>query len=128
MTGESLKGRRLREEYRSMAESTDPVLAQALNEIFFPHFWEKRLSLKDSDRKLVHYTSAENALRILTDKAIMLRSTVCMNDHSEVQHGHKLVQKCFLENDAILHKQFVAAFEEISTGVASESRTEKEAE
>jgi hypothetical protein len=61
-----------------MAESTDPVLAQKLNEIFFPHFWEKRTSFRESDRQLVHYTSAENALRIITEKAIMLRSTVCM--------------------------------------------------
>src|ERR1700742_3802814 len=82
-----------------MADSVDPVLVQKLNEIFFPHFWEKRLSLKESDRRLVHYTSAENALRILTDKAIVLRSTVCMNDYSEVQHGHRLVQRCFFENE-----------------------------
>lgn len=104
-----------------MAESTDPILAQRLNEIFFPHFWEKRVSLKESDRKLVHYTSAENALRIITDKSIMLRSTVCMNDHSEVQHGHRLVQKCFLDSDGTLHRQFLTAFDEISPGVASEA-------
>lgn len=104
-----------------MAESTDPALAQKLNEIFFPHFWEKRLSLKDSDRRLVHYTSAENALRILTEKQIMLRSTVCMNDHSEVQHGHKLVQSCFLDNGSTLHKQFVSAFDDVFPGVAAEA-------
>jgi hypothetical protein len=101
-----------------MADSIDPALAEKLNTVFFPHFWEKRLSLRDSDRKLVHYTSAENALRIISEKAIMLRSTVCMNDHSEVQHGHKLVHKCFMDNDAILQKQFVAVLDEVSGGVA----------
>jgi Protein of unknown function (DUF2971) len=104
-----------------MAESTDPVLVQKLNEIFFPHFWEKRTSLKESNRKLVHYTSAQNALRIITEKTMMLRSTVCMNDYSEVQHGHKLVQSCFFENDNDLLNQFVAAFDEISAGVANEA-------
>jgi hypothetical protein len=104
-----------------MVESTDPILAAKLNEIFFPHFWEKRISLRDSDRKLVHYTSAENAHRILTEKAIMLRSTVCMNDRSEVQHGHALVHKCFLDDEASLHKQFLAAFDEIAAGVANEA-------
>ncbi len=106
-----------------MAESSDPVLVQKLNEIFFPHFWEKRLALKESDRKLVHYTSAENALRIITEKAIMLRSTVCMNDYSEVQHGHKLVQSCFFENDKGLLKQFVEAFDEACSGAANEAFT-----
>jgi hypothetical protein len=37
--------------------------------------------------RLVHYTSAEAAYRIITDKKVWLRSSAVMNDFSEITHG-----------------------------------------
>jgi hypothetical protein len=48
----------------------------------------KRLQeLKDSGRKLAHYTSAENGLNIIKGKTIWLRNAAVMNDFSEIEHG-----------------------------------------
>jgi hypothetical protein len=101
-----------------MSQQVPLETLEKLNAIFFPHFWEMRKSLRDSQRKLVHYTSAENALRILTEQSIMLRSTVCMNDYSEVRHGHELVQKCLHENADLLLKQLIILCDQIHPGAA----------
>ena len=64
-----------------------------------PYAVAKRKSLRQSDRKLLHYTTGENALAILESKAIWLRNAALMNDFSEVTHGwrclkHALDQGC----------------------------------
>ena len=43
--------------------------------------------LKDSGRKLAHYTTAENGLKIIQSKTIWLRNAALMNDFSEIEHG-----------------------------------------
>jgi hypothetical protein len=104
-----------------MSQPVPIETVEKLNAIFLPHFEDKRKALRDSERKLVHYTSAENALRILSEKSILLRSTVCMNDYSEVRHGHELVHKCFSDDDDFLRKQLVMACDETYPGAAVEA-------
>ena len=45
--------------------------------------------------KFVHYTSAENALKIIKSKRLWMRNTRCMADYREVTHGYELVSDFF---------------------------------
>lgn len=54
--------------------------------LFVPHIIERREVLK-SGKRLVHYTSAESAYRIITGRQIWMRNAQMMNDFSEIQHG-----------------------------------------
>jgi hypothetical protein len=90
-----------------------------LARIFTPYAAERYKCLKEENRRLVHYTSAENAMRILKSKQIWLRDTRCMIDYSEVLHGHDQLLEWFNENDN--RKRFIDEFERCSTGVAREA-------
>lgn len=59
---------------------------QALMNHFLSHLNERVERLKDGGR-LVHYTSAENAYKIISGKQVWLRNTHLMNDYSEMRHG-----------------------------------------
>lgn len=54
--------------------------------LFFPHILARQTVLK-AGKRLVHYTSAESAYRIIMGKQIWLRNAQMMNDFSEIQHG-----------------------------------------
>ncbi len=82
-----------------------------LSSIFMPHNFRKRQQLRESKRQLIHYTTGENALRIISEKKVLFRSTVCMNDYSEVLHGHQLLLKCLNENNNQLRNAFTNCFE-----------------
>ena len=49
----------------------------------------------DGGARFVHYTSAENALKIIQSKRLWLRNTLCMSDFREVQHGFDILQRFF---------------------------------
>lgn len=55
--------------------------------IFFPHAAEKTVSMRETGRRFVHYTSAEAAMNILSSKSVWMRKTSCMADFTEVEHG-----------------------------------------
>jgi len=62
-----------------------------LQEIFTPHAQRRRNKFfqesgTDSLR-FVHYTSADAALKIIKSKRLWMRSSACMSDYQEVQHG-----------------------------------------
>ncbi len=46
---------------------------------------------KQKSIRFVHYTSASNAIRILKNREVTLRSAPLMNDFSEIRYGEKLV-------------------------------------
>lgn len=54
--------------------------------LFMPDLAEQVERLKKGMR-LVHYTSAEAAFRILTGRQVWLRNASMMNDFSEIEHG-----------------------------------------
>lgn len=58
-----------------------------LSALLDPRVHREREKLKNEGRKLVYYTSAETALKILDNKEVWMRNARCMNDYSEVQHG-----------------------------------------
>ena len=67
------------------------------NRIFCPHFTERTVDLVLSKTQLAHYTTTENALKILEGRTVWLRNVRCMNDYSEVQWGNRLVASFFFE-------------------------------
>lgn len=55
-------------------------------ELFVPHILERRAAFTEG-RRLVHYTTAEAAYRIISGQQMWLRNAQMMNDFSEIQHG-----------------------------------------
>ena len=87
----------------------DPTLSDQLKRfarleaIFFPEV-RRRRNLQYEDKPIgasiryVHYTSAEAAIQIIRSKRIWMRSTTCMSDFREVQHGFSLVHSYFADD------------------------------
>lgn len=59
-----------------------------LERIFTPLAHSKRDKIRRQGGRFVHYTSAENAVKIITSCRIWMRNARCMNDYSEAYHGH----------------------------------------
>lgn len=55
-------------------------------DLFYPLMMD-RLDGIGPHGRFVHYSSADAAMSILTNKEVWLRNTTCMNDFSEVEHG-----------------------------------------
>jgi hypothetical protein len=102
-----------------MASPPEDELALKLEGIFMPHARKQRDELygSDPDPRFVHYTSAENALSIIRTKRLWMRSTVCMNDYREVQHGWDILAKFFKENI----ERFCSAVDAVAPGAAKEA-------
>lgn len=66
-------------------------------------------------RSFVHYTSASNAMRILKDEAVTLRSTPFMNDFSEIRYGENLVRNSVFQQSSF---RFQSVLEGIRIGLA----------
>jgi hypothetical protein len=97
-----------------------------LADIMMPYFMKKtrELFLQKPGQprgRLVHYTDAEAALKIIRTKRFWMRNTNCLSDFSEVQHGFDILQR-FL---AIKEKKesFTDALDDCILGVASEAIT-----
>lgn len=61
----------------------------------FPEVTEKLKDVKSERFKFVHYTSAENALKIIKSNSIWLRDARCMNDYMEIHHGYQMLRGFF---------------------------------
>jgi hypothetical protein len=68
--------------------------ATEIMSIFLPHLLEAGAGVMGGKR-LVHYTSAEAAFRIITGKQIWLRNANLMNDYSEMRHGLTCLQNAW---------------------------------
>lgn len=89
--------------------------------IFMPEARRQRDRFEKSSRQLVHYTTGENALRIISDQKILLRSTVCMNDYSEVRHGKEVLMKCLHKNEGRQLSQFRSAINDFAPGTMDQA-------
>lgn len=69
--------------------------------------------------RLVHYTTAENALKIINSKRIWMRNTHVMADYREVQHGFEIFNKFF--SDPAKGKVFADTLDQCAPGVALEA-------
>ena len=68
--------------------------AESLFALFLPHLVERVEPIK-AGRRLVHYTSAEAAYRIISNRQVWLRNAHLMNDYSEMRHGLACLQNAW---------------------------------
>jgi hypothetical protein len=92
-----------------------------LESIFMPSARRARDSAYQNGkaRRFVHYTTAENALKIIKSKRIWMRNTNCMADFREVQHGFEILNKFFLDQAKV--DAFNQALEACAPGAAQEA-------
>lgn len=66
-----------------------PDQVQTLYDIFTPYGSSRREKMLKGGGRLVHYTSAENALKIIQSKELWLRNARAMEDFTEVGYGYQ---------------------------------------
>jgi hypothetical protein len=69
--------------------------------------------------RLIHYTTAESALKIINSKRFWMRNTNCKADYREVQHGYDIFLRYF--NDQAKLKAFTETLAVCAPGVAQEA-------
>lgn len=89
--------------------------------IFCPHLIERFLHLHFSKTRLAHYTSTENAMKIVDGRSVWLRNVRCMNDFSEVQWGARLLETFF---DSSAATPFWSTLESIQPGIRERTSTQ----
>jgi hypothetical protein len=85
-------------ENRVMQE-IDRTVVNQLESIFLPTLKTRRDEIKVRKGRFVHYTSAENALKIVQLKRLWMRNAKCMNDYMEISHGHQLLVQFFQDEN-----------------------------
>jgi hypothetical protein len=68
--------------------------------LFVPHIIARR-EVFQAGKRLVHYTSAEAAYRIISGKQIWLRNAQMMNDFSEIQHGINCLHQAWVSPNGL---------------------------
>jgi hypothetical protein len=90
-----------------------------LERIFMPYASRQREMHIRNGGRFVHYTSADTALKIIKGKRLWMRSTTCMTDFTEVNHGYGILREYF--RDGARLDSFVQAFDAVASGVAMEA-------
>lgn len=67
-------------------EATD-----AFYKLIYQRTFERTARLKRDGLRIAHYTSAENALNIISGRTLWLRNAAVMNDFMEVTYGRDCV-------------------------------------
>lgn len=70
-------------------------LQLTLQSIFAPQVAAKKIDLLTAGRKVAHYTTADNALRILRGRQVWMRNVRFMNDFQEFRHGFDMMVRFF---------------------------------
>lgn len=91
---------------------------QMLFSVMQPEMIAEVEKLRNAENRLVHYTSAENAMNIIKSQTFWLRNVRCMNDYSEVQHGIQMLLKVFGENENARRERLVRALDQVVDGAA----------
>lgn len=87
-------------------------------DIFYPELKKRQKVILKENRRFVHYTSAESAKSILSQKKFWLRPTSCMNDFSEVEHGLHCIHSAYNNSGSGL--SFRDAIEKVRPGIAAQ--------
>lgn len=69
-----------------------------MTSIFLPHVEKAKDEFIRKNCRFVHYTSAENAFKIIRGREVWMRNVRVMNDHSEVFHGIDQLANFFGKN------------------------------
>jgi hypothetical protein len=89
--------------------------ATRLLSVFLPYAMQQRERVTQTNGRFVHYTSAENALKIINSKRIWMRNTTCMTDFREVIHGRDALNRYFNQERK---RAFIDALDECNRGAA----------
>jgi len=93
--------------------------ATKLLEVLFPYANRSRERMATANGRFVHYTSAENALKIIQSKCIWMRNATCMSDYREVNHGRDALNRYF--NTPGRRQAFDAAVDACSPSMAADA-------
>ena len=90
-----------------------------IESILMPYAAARRDQLWKRNGRFVHYTSAENAIKIIKSKCMWMRNAQCMTDYAELATGHTLLVKFFSQekNKGL----FFSALNECYPGMAEET-------
>jgi hypothetical protein len=92
---------------------------EKLAQIFLPYAMQRKRHMQENRLKFAHYTSAENGLRILREKRVMMRNTLCINDYREFEHGLSYIGEFF--KDETSRSNFLNSLNSCCAGVAEEA-------
>lgn len=87
--------------------------------IFMPYAAAKNKAAIDQNIRFVHYTSVTAGLEIIKTKRLWMRSTTCMSDYREVQHGFDTLNRYF--GDPKSRDAFLQAVNGCAAGAAEEA-------
>jgi hypothetical protein len=82
-------------------------LLDKIENIFLPYAASRKSALLARRGRLVHYTTAENAIKIIKSKSLWMRNARVMNDFSEVEHGFSQLRGYF-QNQTYRDKLYAA--------------------
>ena len=99
--------------------NTDIAL-NSLLAILYQHNAARLADVKRAGRKFAHYTSAENALNIISRRSVWLRNAAVMNDHSEIEHGRAILNDVL---ESPLGIRFFQAIDNVHDGISLTIRT-----
>ena len=92
---------------------------ERLERIFVPTANQRINTLIAGKGRLVHYTTAENALNIIKTREIWLRNARAMQDYSELHHGVR--QLAGLLRDQTFRKRFDLAYSGVADNVLQDA-------
>lgn len=107
-----------------MTDQENEDIGQAallLHSLLSPDMFERAKMLESGETVLVHYTSAENAVNIISGGEFWLRNVRCMNDYSEVEHGVRLMLNVFHAEDSKRRDRLIQLCDQIAVGAATEA-------
>lgn len=92
--------------------------ARLFHSLLAPDMYQRVGKLQAGETVLVHYTSAENAVKIIRNHEFWLRNVRCMNDYSEVQHGISLILSVFHAEESKRRDRLLDICNRIAPGAA----------
>ena len=104
-----------------MVQVATPNVEDQLKEIFFPYAVGQMKRLMESNGRFVHYTSAENAIKIINSRQVWMRSARSMNDYMEVEHGFEYLLDFFRGENNKNRIAFYKACDACHQGVAEQA-------
>lgn len=92
-------------------------IIKKMGNIFMPYADDRRAEMVRRQGRFIHYTSADNAIRIIQTKKVWMRNAKCMNDYMEVSHGHEQLLRFFTNNK----KSYIEALNSCGHQIAENS-------
>jgi len=94
---------------------------ETLGKIFMPYAARRAKQLLAGTGRLAHYTTAENAIKIIRSRTIWLRNARGMHDFSEVEYGYSQLRDYFQDTEK--SRNFAAALDGCSANIVTDAVT-----